>query len=342
MTISNPSPPSPLPSKPKASGAGEAWRMLIALVVGFALPVLACFGLILTSAVALQIASLGARPSRGFTSTGGSGPAVAVIRVEGLIVSGEAGPFDQGVAASGDLIKKINAANEDGDVRAIVLAVNSPGGGANASDLIYHALKGVDKPIVVTMGDVAASGGYYISMASDWIVANPDTLTGSIGVISEFPNAAGLLEKAGVEFVVVTSGPRKDFGSPYREMTEEERVYWQTTVDEIYQSFVEIVAEGRRMPVEDVQPLADGGVFTGKQALEVKLVDQVGYEEDAIAKAAALGGITGEPRIIEYENAPTFFDLLSQAAARPSLASQVIEILNLVGHPALSARWIGP
>jgi protease-4 len=96
------------------------------------------------------------------------------------------------------------------------------------------------------------------------------------------------------------------------------------------------------MPVEDVQPLADGGVFTGPQALEHKLVDQLGYEEEAIAKAAELGGITGEPRIIEYENTPTFFDLLSQTAARPSLSASVIEILNLVGHPTLSARWIGP
>ena len=340
-TSDTPLPSAPLP-KQKASGAGEAWRMLIALVIGFALPVLACFGLILTSVVALQIASLGARPSRGFTSSGGSGPAVAIIRVNGLIISGRSGPFDQGVAASDTLIEKIKMAGEDADVKAIVLAVNSPGGGVNASDLIYHALKGVDKPIVVTMGDVAASGGYYISMASDWIVANPNTLTGSIGVISEFPNAAGLLDKAGVQFVVVTSGPRKDFGSPYREMTEEERAYWQTTVDEIYQSFVEIVAEGRHMPVEDVQSLADGGVFTGPQALEHKLVDQLGYEEEAIAKAAELGGITGEPRIIEYENTPTFFDLLSQTAARPSLSASVIEILNLVGHPTLSARWIGP
>jgi protease-4 len=342
MTIPDASPPSPLPPKQKASGAGEAWRMLIALVIGFALPVLACFGLMLTSAVALQIASLGARPSGGLTSTAGSGPAVAIIRVNGLILSGRSGPFDQGLAASEDIIERIRAAKEDGDVKAIVLAVDSPGGGVNASDKIYHALKGVDKPVVVMMGDVAASGGYYISMASDWIVANPNTLTGSIGVISEFPNAAGLLEKAGVEFVVITSGPRKDLGSPYREMTDEERAYWQTIIDETYESFVAIVAEGRRMSVEEVKPLADGGVFTGQQALEAGLVDQIGYEEDAIAKAAALGGITGEPRIIEYESAPTFFDLFSQAALRPSLTSQIAEILNLVGHPALSARWIGP
>jgi protease IV len=328
--------------KQKTSGAGEVWRTLIALVIGFALPVLACFGLIITSAIALQVASLGARPSPGFTSTGGSGPAVAIIRVNGLITSGRSGPFDQGVAASDTIIEKIKAANANADVKAIVLAVNSPGGGVNASDLIYHALKKVDKPVVVMMGDEAASGGYYISMASDWIVANPNTLTGSIGVISEFPNAAGLLDKAGVQFVVITSGPRKDIGSPYREMTAEERAYWQAIIDETYESFVAVVAEGRHLSVEDVRPLADGGVFTGKQALEHKLVDQLGYEEDAIAKAAKLGGIKGQPRIIEYERTPTFFDLLSQTAASPSITSQIAEILNLVGHPSLSARWIGP
>ena len=334
----------PLPSAPlpKQKASGEAWRMLIALVIGFALPVLACFGLILTSVVALQIASLGARPSRGFTSTGGSGPAVAIIRVNGLIISGRSGPFDQGVAASDTLIEKIKMADEDADVKAIVLAVNSPGGGVNASDLIYHALKGVDKPIVVTMGDVAASGGYYISMASDWIVANPNSLVGSIGVISEFPNAEGFLEKVGVEFVVITSGPRKDVGSPYRDMTEAEEVYWQTIVDETYESFVQIVAEGRGMTVEDVAPLADGGVYTGRQALDLKLVDALGYKDDAIAKAAELGGISGEPRLIEYHKQPTLFELLTQAVQGRSLLPSAAELANLIGRPSLAARWVGP
>ncbi|MBM4425453.1 MAG: signal peptide peptidase SppA [Chloroflexi bacterium] len=317
-------------------------RLLITFIVGFGLPVLACYGLIVVSAVALQIMSLSAGSASFGSSGGGAGPAVAIIHVEGVITSGEGSPFDTGgIAYSKDVIENIEKANDDSDVKAIVLAVNSPGGGVVASDEIYHALSKVEKPVVAVIGDLGASGGYYISMAADWIIANPNSLVGSIGVISEFPNAEGLLEKAGVDFVVITSGPRKDFGSPYREMTESERDYWQTIVDETYEGFVAVVAEGRGMAADEVKPLADGGVYSGRQALELKLIDQLGYEEDAIAKAAELSGITGKPRIVEYSRQPTFLELLSSAAARPSLLPSLAEIMTIVGHPSLSARWIG-
>jgi protease-4 len=225
-------------------------------------------------------------------------------------------------------------------VRAILLYVNSPGGGVRASDVIYHALQEAGKPIVVYMGDTAASGGYYISMAGDWLIANPNTVTGSIGVISEFPTAEGLLEKVGVDFVVITSGERKDFGSPYREMTPEERAYWQATVDEIHADFVAIVAAGRGLAVDEVLPLADGGVFTGRQALAHGLIDALGYEADAVAKAAELGGIAGEPRLIEYDAPVGFFDLLSQAVRGPSLVPSLAELAQWVGYPRLQARWV--
>ncbi len=325
--------------------SGAYWRILGALVVGFGLPVLACFGLVLTLALAFRVMASGpAVPSSQFAGSGtGTGPAVAVIRVEGLITSAEAGPFDTGgVAASETLVEQIEQAATDDDVKAILLYVDSPGGGVTASDIIYHALDGVDKPIVVLMGDLAASGGYYISMAADWIIANPNTLTGSIGVISEFPNANELLDEVGVEFVVITSGPRKDFGSPYRDMTEEERQYWQAIVDEAYSGFVAIVAEGRGLPVEQVLPLADGRVYTGRQALAAGLIDALGYEEDAVAKAAELGGLTGEPRLIEYAPTPNFFDLLSVAAQPRTLLPSVAEIFTLFGHPRLEAKWVGP
>lgn len=320
------------------------WRLLGALTLGFGLPVLACYGLIVTMALAFRVMAAGApAPDGRFASRGpATGPAVAVIRVEGLIASGEAGPFETGaVAAAGTLVKQIERANADGDVRAILLYVNSPGGGVTASDVIYHALEAVDKPIVVLMGDLAASGGYYVSMAADWIIANPNTLTGSIGVISEFPNADELLEKVGVDFVVITSGPAKDFGSLYRDMTEDERQYWQAIIDETYTGFVAIVAEGRGLPVEQVLPLADGRVFTGRQALQAGLIDALGYEEDAIAKAAEMGNITGEPRLIEYTPEPRLIDLLSMTVQQRSLLPTVAEVFALFGHPSLSAKWIG-
>ncbi len=338
MTFETSVPHAPAPKTPPAPV--RVWPLLLALLIGFALPVLTCFGIVLVSVVSLQLLSsdLGSAPASRDT---GIGPAVALIHVDGTIMSGQSSAFDTGVVTSGTIIDQIKQAKEDSNVKAIIVAVNSPGGGANASDLIYQTLKKCGKPVVVLMGDMAASGGYYLAMASDWIVANPNTLTGSIGVVSEFPNAAGLLEKVGVDFVVITSGPRKDFGSPYREMTETERAYWQGIVDESYQSFVEIVATGRHKTVEEVKPLADGRVYTGRQALEAGLVDQLGYEDDAIAKAAELGGISGTPRIVEFKRSPTLFDYLSNMTPTRSLVPSLADIMNLVGYPTLSAKWIG-
>lgn len=324
------------------SRPSDFWRWILALGVGFSLPVLACYGLIVASAVGLRLLSAGATsqiPSA--PANPGFGPAVGIIRVEGVIVA-QRSPFEtSGSASAQEIVDHIRQATEDPDIRALLLVVNSPGGSVVASDEIYHALTQVEVPIVVSMGELAASGGYYVSAAADWIVANPNTLTGSIGVISQFPSATGLLEKLGVDFVVITSGPRKDFGSPYREMTREERRYWQTIVDEVYEDFVGIVAEGRGLTLEEVQGLADGSVYTGRQALRLGLVDQLGYQQDALAKAAELGGIEGEPRVIEYQTLPTFLDLLQFTVSRGALPS-VEEVMNWLGHPSLAARWLGP
>jgi protease-4 len=339
--------PEPPVARPAASGSAgrDFLRAVLAVATGFLLPVLACYGLIFVSGLTIQLMSFLSPARRTDVVSSGAGPAVAVIPVEGVITSGRQSNLfpNTSVAAADTIVDQIRRAEADGDVRAIVLYVNSPGGGVNASDVIYHTLEGVDKPVVVLMGDTAASGGYYISMAADWIVAHPNTLTGSIGVISEFTNASGLLDKVGVDVVVITSGPRKDFGSPYREMTDAERQYWQGIVDETYADFVAIVAQGRHLPADQVLSLADGRVFTGRQALDAGLVDALGYKEDAIAKAAELGGIAGEPRIIEYTPQPRLFDLLAEAAGnRPALLPSVAEILALVGHPRLEARWTGP
>jgi protease IV len=346
MPLAAPRPPAAGEPPAKRRAAWEGWRLIAALVIGFVLPVAACMALMLTSALAWRIAASGLQPTqRAPTGRGpASGPAVAIIRVEGAIMSGRGGgPFSTSAAAGAEtIIEQLRRAQDDRSVRAVLLLVNSPGGGVNASDVIHHAVQGFDKPVVVLMGDLAASGGYYISAPADWIMAHPHSLTGSIGVISEFPNAEELLDNIGVEFEVIKSGERKDFASPYREMTEEERAYWQQIVDDTHADFVRVVAEGRGMPPEQVLPLADGRVFTGRQALELGLVDALGYRDDAIARAAELGGITGEPRVIEMRSEPTFFDLLrQQLSQRPGLPS-LAEILGLIGHPSLSARWIGP
>lgn len=270
------------------------------------------------------------------------GPAVAIITVTGPIITGKVPPSsaDQ-IAATENVLALIRRAEEDRDVRAILLRVNSPGGSVVASDEIYHALKQVEKPLVVYMDEIAASGGFYISMAADYIVANPNTLTGSIGVISEFPKAQGLLDKLGIEFVIIKSGEFKDAGHFAEPMSEEERAWWQQIITEAYERFVQVVAEGRNLPVERVRELADGRLFTGRQALEAGLIDAVGYYSDALDKAAELGNIRGKPRVVEYRyiSPLSLFDLFSFGAAEAFTVPDVLLNWNQLLMPSLEYRW---
>lgn len=216
---------------------------------------------------------------------------IALIRVEGVILDAQ--------TTVGDL-KRFG---DNPSVKAIVLRIDSPGGGVVPSQEIYDAVKRVrnksNKAVVASMGTVAASGGYYIASATDRIMANPGSLTGSIGVIMEMANVERLLKKIGVEGVVVKSGRYKDVGSPLHKMSEEERQLLQVVMDDVHQQFIQAVAEGRSMEIAEVQPLADGRIFTGRQAKDVKLVDELGDLEDAIRLAADLAGIEGEPKVVE-------------------------------------------
>lgn len=241
----------------------------------------------------------------------GIGEAVAIVPVEGAIVSGEpVSPFADNMAYSGQINNYLRQAQDNTSVKAIVLRINSPGGSVVASDEIYNELLKVEKPIVVSMGEMAASGGYYISCAADKILANPSTLTGSIGVIAQMPNVEELMEKIGVEVTTIKSGTHKDEGSPFREMTEEEKAIWQTIISESYEQFVGIVAKGRGLSQEKVKELADGRIYTGQQAVELGLADQLGNLPEAIDLAAELGGIEGEPRLIKYHRPPTLLESL--------------------------------
>ncbi|TAJ10092.1 MAG: signal peptide peptidase SppA [Nitrospirae bacterium] len=216
---------------------------------------------------------------------------VALIRVEGVILDAQ--------QTVGDLKKYA----ESPSVKAIVLRIDSPGGGVVPSQEIYDAVKRIrsknNKAVVASMGTVAASGGYYIAAATDRIMANPGTLTGSIGVIMELANFEGLLKKIGVESVVVKSGEHKDIGSPFRKMKEDDRLILQAVMDDVHNQFIEAVAEGRSLDVREVRTLADGRVFTGRQAKAAKLVDELGDLDDAIKLAAEMGGIEGEPKVVE-------------------------------------------
>jgi len=216
---------------------------------------------------------------------------IALIRVEGVILDSQT------------TIGELKRFSENPSVKAIVIRIDSPGGGVVPSQEIYDAVKRVrnkhNKAVIASMGSVAASGGYYIAAATDRIVANPGTLTGSIGVIMETANVEGLLQKIGVEGVVIKSGKYKDVGSPLRKMSADERGLLQAVMDDVHKQFIEAVAEGRSLELRTAQALADGRIFTGRQAKEAKLVDELGDLEDAIQLAAEVVGIEGEPKVIE-------------------------------------------
>ncbi|MBX6378782.1 MAG: signal peptide peptidase SppA [Clostridia bacterium] len=237
-------------------------------------------------------------------------PAVAIVYVEGTLGGG--GMTGAGVSAT-DVMDQLRRARESGAVRAVVLRLDTPGGSAAAAQEIaaeVERLRASGKPVVVSMGDVAASGGYWIAAVADRIVASPATVTGSIGVIMDVPNLRALLERLGVAVDTVKSGPHKDIGSPLRSLSEEERRILQGMVNDIYEQFVDAVARGRRLPRERVYALADGRVFTGRQAQENGLVDQLGNLPDAVEAAAELAGLAPGYRVEEMGRETPWWRLL--------------------------------
>ena len=216
---------------------------------------------------------------------------IAVVRVEGVILDAQ------------QTIGELKRYGENPLVKAIVIRSDIPGGGVVPSQEIHDAVKRIrdkhNKLVIASMGTVAASGGYYIAAATDRIVANPGTLTGSIGVIMELANVEGLMKKIGVESVVIKSGDHKDLGSPFRAMNGEDRHILQNVMDDVHSQFIEAVAAGRSLDIKEVRALADGRIFTGRQAKTAKLVDELGDLNDAIKLATDMGGIEGEPRVVE-------------------------------------------
>jgi protease-4 len=307
----------------------------VAFVLGFALPVCSCAG-----AGLLTLGALSRMAGEPVATGIGVGDAVAVLQLDGAISSSSEEYFTTQGITPGRVSELLEQAS-DPAIKAIVVRVNSPGGSVVASDEIYHALLDFDRPVVVWMDEIAASGGYYIACGGDHVFAHPDTLTGSIGVISQFVNVEELLDEIGVDVVVIASGPRKDLGSMFREMTEEEQALWREITDEIYGSLVKVVAEARDLPLGQVRELADGRVYTGRQALELGLVDDVGMLEDAIAKAAELGGIEGEPRVIELRPTPSLRDLFYGVQTRSTVPT-LDEILSWAGAPSVQLRFVGP
>ena len=263
------------------------------------------------------------------TVTVGSGDKVAVVDLKGVI------------ASSDEVVRQMKKYRNNSSVRAIVLHIDSPGGGVVASQEMYEEVRAVrdgGKPVIVSMGSLAASGGYYVAVGGSYLVANRGTLTGSVGVISEFLQLKDALDKLGIGVKTIKAGKLKDAGSPMRAMNEDDQKYFQALMDDVHRQFIDVVARERKMDVEKVRELADGRVFTGEQALQLGLVDTLGTFEDAVRIAAVKVGIKGEPAIVRERKRQMWYESFFGDAG------ETLKDLKqeLIDRPVLSYRFAAP
>ena len=240
---------------------------------------------------------------------------IALVRIQGMLMDSQ------------DIVRQLSDYRYNPGVRGIILRIDSPGGAVAPAQEIYNEimkLRAEHKTVYASMGTVAASGGYYIACAADYVLANPGTLTGSIAAVMAFSNVEELTNKIGVKPVVIKSGKYKDVGSPMRTMKPEEQKLLQNVVDDVHQQFVQAVAKGRGLPVSQVSEIADGRIMTGQQALKLKLIDEVGGLEKTIDLLAKKLGIAGRPKVIEEKEKTPFFDWLLQSSFSGGLAKTLM------------------
>ena len=215
---------------------------------------------------------------------------IALIEVEGVISDDE------------EFLREVRRLRQDGSIRGWVVAINSPGGVVAPSQSMFRTLQRIraedEVPVIASIGSVGASGGYYVALGADSILALPGSITGSIGVLMEYPNVSELMDKIGVQMEIVKGGVQKDLGSPFRDMGPEDREILNALVEDVHAQFIEVVAEQRGMTVAEVRPLADGRVLSGRQAIAVGLVDRLGNVEEAVELAGRLAGLGDEPEVV--------------------------------------------
>ncbi len=327
------------PRRPSAAWRVIKWALLLVFVLVCAVSIF--FNFIATAALSARGGSdiqVNERYIYGNRFT--SGLRVAVIRVDGVISGDEYSGSAEWTCA------QIKKAGEDANVQAVILEVASPGGGVTASDIIYNRILEYQaakpkKTLIAFFGDVAASGGYYIAAPADKIIAHPTTLTGSIGVMMSSFNVEKLFEKIGVESVIYKSDKFKDILSPYRPATPEEQAMLQTITDSMFARFKDIVMKGRGLAAEEVDAVATGAVFTADQAKAAKLVDSIGYFDDAVAAARSAIG-SSNAAVVRYERPATFIESLLGARARAPRIEKEIDTLVDSRKPGFYYLWPGP
>ncbi len=326
MTDAAPNPwhlPPPLPPTPPAPPRrGRNW---LALILFFALLGSGFLNLVLMATVAMSAGSDGSLNETVVDGEGKSKDKILLIPVHGLLVQESPGPLG-GRDPISRTMRALARAEKDEKVKAVVFDINSPGGGITDCDRLLHRIlkfreKRPEVAVIVSMNDVAASGGYYISAQADWIFAHRSTITASIGVIIDLLNVSGLAEKFGVKMEVVKSGERKDIGSPYRAMTEEERRHFDAMIGQMYEQFLRVVLAGRKnLTDETLRPIADGNVLTGEMALHAGLVDAIGYLDDAYAEARKRAG-SPNAKVVRYDAPVTLFELFASRSDAPAPAA---------------------
>jgi protease-4 len=327
--------PKPAPAAPRSAAL---WVKLIAGL--YALSLFAAFSVINKADAARKTAPKNMDLSN-LAGIGSKKDAVAVIPVYGAISQGNSSrSWDRGSQQTVRRIKLLAAKKE---VKAIVLDINSPGGTVGAVQEIYSAvLKAraeTKKPFIARFGEVSASGGYYVGAACDQIISHPGTITGSIGVIFSIGNMEGLMKKIGYRSEAIKSGKFKDIGSMMREMTVEERKLLQVMIDDSYEQFTAAVAQGRKMPIDQVKALADGRIYTGRQAKEAGLVDSLGDLQDAVDAAGVAAGLGKNPRVLsDGDPLENFLSLIDSKLTLPG-AMAVAEAID--SAPRLEYRWYG-
>jgi protease-4 len=257
-----------------------------------------------------------------------------VISEEPLFTLGSQGPRVSMLARVREELKK---AEEDDRVRAVIVRINSPGGTATASDILYREIAAFKErrkvPVVAAIMDVGASGAYYVALAADTIVAHPTTVTGSIGVVMLTLNAEGLLQKVGVSPITIKSGAKKDMGSPFRGLTDEERAIFQGVIDDLYGRFVSLIVKDRHIPEAKVRAFADGRIYTAQQAKDLGLVDQVGYLEDAVAVATRAAKLS-EARVVMYHRPREYrSNIYSGTPAPERFDASLVQLSSLLIGP---------
>ncbi|MCR2821871.1 signal peptide peptidase SppA [Lederbergia panacisoli] len=277
--------------------------------------------------------------SEEIVESGNAAKKIAILEVDGVIQdTGEASSiFSTNGYLHREFMKQLNTVKDDKSIKAIVLRVNSPGGGTNESAEIHHKLVQIKeetkKPIYVSMGSMAASGGYYISAPADKIFASPETLTGSLGVIMQGVNISELADKYGVDFMTIKSGPYKDIMSSYRHMTKAEEDILQSMLKNSYEEFVRIISEGRSMTEAQVRELADGRIYDGRQAKEVGLIDDFGYQEDVVEQLKKDHKLAGA-QVVRYTSNAGLGSLFGVAAQKiGGKQAEMTGIVNLLSKP---------